>query len=203
MDKAVGKLIENAPFALVIIGLLLLIVGAAGGWPQPKLEVTEPGWRIALAAMGVIVAAGGGILMWGKRPEATLLDPKKYGFKITSPIDGAKVQMPDVSGTYVESPPPGYVAMIFDFGPKAHTYRPRQRAILTASTKTWTAYTVNIRGEPGEERFLILALVGKAGQALCTYFDEVGKHTDPKNRPPIYTLTPDIIECHRVRIHKA
>jgi len=101
----------------------------------------------------------------------------------------------------VKEPPGDYTAMIFDFGPKSHTYRPRQRAILSAATKTWTAYNVNVRGQPGEERFLILALVGKGGQALCKYFDEVTKQVEA-NRPPIYTLTPDIVECDRVRIFK-
>lgn len=95
-EKLFGKLIENAPLALVIIGVLLLVTAATGGWSQLKLEVIEPGWRVMLAVAGVIVAAGGGVLMWGKRPERAPIDAKKFGFKITSPADAARVGTPDV-----------------------------------------------------------------------------------------------------------
>lgn len=60
-------LIQNTPLAVILVGIFLVIVGAAGGWPTPKLEVRETGWRIALASIGAIAAVSGGLLFWFER----------------------------------------------------------------------------------------------------------------------------------------
>jgi hypothetical protein len=57
-------LIENTPLAVIVVGVFLFIVGAAGGFPTLRLEVKELGWRIALAVMGAIVAISGGLFIW-------------------------------------------------------------------------------------------------------------------------------------------
>ncbi len=62
-------LIENTPLAVILVGLFLFVVGAAGGIKDaggwiPKFEVNERGWRIALAVMGAVVAISGGLFFW-------------------------------------------------------------------------------------------------------------------------------------------
>jgi hypothetical protein len=61
-DKTfIEKLIERTPLAFVILGSILFIVGAAGGAQYLKVQVNEMGWRIALAAMGVVLCAVGSL----------------------------------------------------------------------------------------------------------------------------------------------
>jgi hypothetical protein len=61
-DKStVEKLLDRAPLAVVIIGVVVFIIGAAGGLPvgNPPLQITDVYWRIALGAMGVILSGIG------------------------------------------------------------------------------------------------------------------------------------------------
>jgi hypothetical protein len=65
-DKSVlEKLIDRSPLAVVVIGVIVFIIGAAGGLPigSPSLQIVDPYWRIALGVMGVVLLAAGIILL--------------------------------------------------------------------------------------------------------------------------------------------
>jgi hypothetical protein len=115
MDKSVIEaLIKNSPLALVLIGLLLFLIGAAGGWSKPALQVNELGWRVALAAMGGVVAGLGGLLIWRvKSDEESPASAKKYGIQIVYPGNLAKIGNDvEVSGTYNIKPPDNSIILI-------------------------------------------------------------------------------------------
>lgn len=59
------KLIERAPLAVIVIGVIVFIIGAAGGLPlgNPPLQVTDLTWRVGLGAMGFILAVFGLLLL--------------------------------------------------------------------------------------------------------------------------------------------
>jgi hypothetical protein len=57
------KLIENTPLAVIVMGLFLVVVSAAGGWPGAQVQISEV-WRIILAIIGVIVSGFGATLLW-------------------------------------------------------------------------------------------------------------------------------------------
>jgi protein-S-isoprenylcysteine O-methyltransferase Ste14 len=59
------KLLERAPLAVIVIGVIVFIIGAAGGLPlgNPPLQVTDLSWRVGLGAMGLILAAVGLLLL--------------------------------------------------------------------------------------------------------------------------------------------
>lgn len=68
------KLIERTPLFVIIIGLLVLIIGAAGGLPIGKtpLLVGDIKWRIALGVVGLlIVIVGILLLLKEKKPSKT------------------------------------------------------------------------------------------------------------------------------------
>jgi hypothetical protein len=65
-DRSVmEKLLDRAPLALVVVGSVLLVIGAAGGLPigsQP-LQVIEDIWRIVLGVVGCTLAFVGMVLL--------------------------------------------------------------------------------------------------------------------------------------------
>jgi len=194
-DKSsIEKLIDNSPLALVVIGVVLFVIGAAGGWPSPALEVNEAGWRIALATFGVVVAGIGGLLLWRERtsrPPEVALSPEDYGIKIVSPKDGTSVSSHcAVLGTYQNKPPDGSVWL---FAASDSEYWPQETVKFDTKTKTWYA-SANL----GKSGLIKIVLMGKAGQALCEYYFKVGRITD--KYWSIETLTPDIVECSRVTV---
>ena len=70
LDKDIVKeILGNAPFALVLGGVLLFLVGAAGGFPPASINVVELEWRLASAVLGAILA-GFGLFLWRTESDA-------------------------------------------------------------------------------------------------------------------------------------
>jgi hypothetical protein len=66
-DKSIiDKIVEKSPLTLVLAGVLLFIIGAAGALPigDPPLQIADINWRIALAIFGVILFGAGIIFLW-------------------------------------------------------------------------------------------------------------------------------------------
>lgn len=200
MDKFIAAIVKNSPLALVVIGAALFVIGAAGGWPYPVLQVRELGWRIALAAMGGIVAALGGLLLWyGKgEPDVSSTSPtlaKKYGIKIIFPPDGERLDKDfELIGTYKEKPPDEGAAL-FSIGLDKHYYF-KDYVKFETNTKRWSA-RVSFGETPGR-RIILVVILGRAGQALVRYWHRVIR--DHGSHSAIEALTPDILECDRVTI---
>lgn len=64
-EKIVEKLLDSAPLTIIIIGIIVFIVGAAGGLPigDPPLQVTDSTWRLALGLMGGVLVIIGVMLI--------------------------------------------------------------------------------------------------------------------------------------------
>jgi len=59
LDSVLEKLLNNTPLALVVIGVILFVTGAAGGLSPFSIQVAESGWRIALAILGLVLIGVG------------------------------------------------------------------------------------------------------------------------------------------------
>lgn len=67
LDKSVlEKLIDRTPIAIILVGVVVFIIGAAGGFPvgNPPLHVADFAWRIGLGVMGLILVVIGVLLLW-------------------------------------------------------------------------------------------------------------------------------------------
>ncbi|HKP71833.1 MAG TPA: hypothetical protein VJT82_02780, partial [Pyrinomonadaceae bacterium] len=62
-------LIENTPLAIILVGVFLFFVAAAGGLPSQQITIVG-WWRVTLAIMGIISAASGVLLYWVERHKA-------------------------------------------------------------------------------------------------------------------------------------
>lgn len=199
-DKAIiEKLINNTPFALVLIGIFLFITGASGGWPSLSLTVSQLGWQIALAVMGVIVAGTGGLLLWRENTEKLsdkISTPSKYGVEIVSPnkMQIQEVRNPmDISGKYRNLKNVSIQCFAVYNGEYWPVLKPGS---LIINQGNWHA-KLSFGGDTGP-RTIISAVSGKSGLALCEYYWKVGEETG--EWPSIRTLAPDIVECDRVTV---
>lgn len=63
--EAFEKILDRTPLFIVIIGLVIFIIGAAGGLPvgNPPLVVSDVAWRIALGIIGVLLLIVGILLL--------------------------------------------------------------------------------------------------------------------------------------------
>ncbi|MCX6029480.1 MAG: hypothetical protein NT169_09285 [Chloroflexi bacterium] len=188
------KLVSNTSLALVVVGLLLFVIGAAGGWPNPLLKVTEPGWRIALACIGAFVGGAGVLsLLRNKSVGAQgTPSPKEIGIQIVSPSVGEQVARTfPVSGVYRHIPD-GYQIWVFTTNKEGQIrkYWPQEDAMIQGHT--WHS-RVNYLGGLDDAKKILVFVVGKQGQALIHYFKTAG--TENKNWPAIVQLTDDMLEC--------
>ena len=197
-----GKLLDNTPLAVIVIGVVLLIMGAAGGLSKPEVNINEFGWRIAVAFMGVLTALGGGLLFWRKESQVDQKNAVKYGFRITSPVDGQEVDVVDVRGTYQHKPPAEAIISVFELTPSRNELWPKsiEYIDLDETKKTWRAERVRVGSSVGQ-KVLAVAVVGKAGQALLDYYQRVAERTNP--HPGILRLTPDMVICDRVSVKRS
>jgi hypothetical protein len=193
VEKFLSALIKNTPLALIVIGLLLIVIGAAGGVEKYGLDIPDLRWRIALAVMGVVVAGFGALLIWlGRRKPDPSAIARECALKIKTVKDLAGTdQRVRITGTYRKKPPDKSVVLVEQSSAgRTHKYWFKNEPIFDEENKTWFA-NCTVRGNPGSERIFYVAILGEHGQALWAYYLRVGEET--QKWPGIETLTPDIV----------
>jgi hypothetical protein len=203
MDKEsiINKVLENTPLVIMVIGLVLVVIGAAGGLAKADLRIDSSPWRIALAIMGTIVFIVGGLFLWREKSGATSAKDlsKDYGIKITYPQDAAEVgQEVEVLGTY-ETRPPDNLIRVLEHSPTSQHYWPKRYATFNSKQKTWSA-TTRVGGNPNDKRVIVVASIGEGGRALFDYYEKVGKET--KQWIGIRTFPSDVKECDRIIVKR-
>lgn len=71
--SAIEKLIESAPLAVILIGVVVFILAAAGGLPvgNPPIQIIDPTWKYGLGILGVILILVGLVLLIRERLTST------------------------------------------------------------------------------------------------------------------------------------
>jgi len=203
-----SKLPENPVSLLILLGAILVVIGAAGGITYKSiLPFTAPWAQFAVGGLGFVLAMLGVLFVWGGSRSA-----KPYGIVITHPRPGEHVRRVNVSGNIRKLPPEEYklwVLRVYDDGRIA----PLREVTIDKNDQTWVAPNCDVGGRPDQRRFLAAALIGKCGQTFFKYYFEAATHhnkwmddldvprdTEGRYLPAISTPPPDIIECHRVEV---
>ena len=206
LDKTtIAKLIDRAPLAVIVIGVLVFVIGAAGGLPigNPPLQVTDLAWRAGLGVMGLILVTAGLLLISRESGFPTAWNPKvsisKYGIKIESPREGAQVgESVDVFGSYTVKPP-DHALRLFTIVPDGGSFWPQAIAQFDAADKKWRA-KVKLSDAPRYAMFIVAAIVDGPGQALWNYYYKLGEMTNwtPIDGP----FSSCAFECARVWVER-
>jgi hypothetical protein len=163
-----SALLKRAPLAIAVLGAAVFILGAAGGFE--KLKIADPIWQTVVAVGGGCIFCLGIFLLLREDKWA-----KHYGLRITNPIRGDEVDAKfNVSGIYKTKPPAELHVRLFVFSPASQQYWINQ-AVGFYEEGNWKVCSVGVGGKQGDEKRIGIALVGKEGQALCGYYDEVAK----------------------------
>jgi hypothetical protein len=207
MDKIIKVLTERVGIAVVVLGALVFIVGAAGSVTVQSsgIQVVDLGGRIALGVLGLLVLASGLLLI---RQE--LSNPinrwsrARHKIRIEYPADKhiEHGDFVEIGGSYRRKPPDKSLRL-FVVAEDQVRYWPK--CVVTQfdeDNREWSAHISLIKNDPGKRygNYIVAALVGQASAVFWDYYFRVGEskgvweHFNP--------LPPDVIECDRVYITK-
>ena len=203
-ETTLAKLIDRAPLAVIVIGVLVFIIGAAGGLPigNPPLQVTDFAWRAGLGIMGLTLVAAGLLLLSREntlvRSRGKMATASKYGIKIESPREGAQVnEFVDIAGSYVVKPPDNTLRL-FTVVPDGGSFQP-QAIIQFDADKKWHG-KVRLSDAPRYAMLIVAAIVDAPGQVLWDYYYKIGEKT---NWSPIEgPFSAYASECARVWVER-
>ncbi len=209
-----SKLLDSVPTLLIVLGVAMLLLGLAAGITYKGwFPIQEPSARITAVAAGILMAVVGIVLSY--RMGAYVPKAKKYGITITSPQDGDHVNHLTVRGSIKKALPKGFVLKVLRFYPN-NGYVPLSTAVVSVEKGTWEAANCSTGGNPGDTRYLTAYLIGPAGNVLLDYYREASNLHNPMREqlmkltnlpaeflPLITEQTPDMVECHRVKVYRS
>jgi hypothetical protein len=219
---AVIAVVIRAPALFFILGVLLVLIAAVGGWPE-HFDI-QSGWRIFVAVLGGLLISFGALYVWRTGPSGdkgeVLPDPKEtasYGVTIAwgNPATPTPVNNPgpkahfEVTGK-VKKRPRGAEIWVFIIGADGSLW-PHGPAEIKG--EYWTVYEV--RPGWGPRKKIAAYLVGKNGQILIRQYRRAGREIwaikdkineqFPNNKieiknPPITETTTDMVMCAELSV---
>jgi hypothetical protein len=177
-------LLQKTPLFLILLGVVTILIGAAGGmsklpWGIPDLPLREKQAQIVVECVGALVCIFGGwfLVRELRTDEPTHPELKKdYGLTITSHGNNASVSEEfEIKGRFEKKPPPTVAIKLFIRSLQTGDTWPNPRKIdFDDKLKEWTS-SIRPGGNPGEKKIVGIALVGKRAGALCDYYDATSK----------------------------
>jgi hypothetical protein len=216
--EGLAKLFENPESLVILLGGVLVALGAAGGVTYNNFfPITQLWQQVLVSVMGFLFALAGVILVQQK-PRS----PRPYGISITHPGKNESVRITTVKGVFRRRPPAGHALWLLRMYSDGK-YVPLQEVDLPNGENEWEAKDCSMgTGASGARRTLGAFLVGPSGQVLLRYWNEASRRhrslvaavdehnsltesripidTNQRYLPFIWEQTPDMIECHRVDI---
>lgn len=191
---------KNPPVGLILLGLFVAVLGAAGSVPSIGLKFESP-WQGVTVLLGVVVVAAGGVWLF----LVPITTEPVADFEITSApevyLHGAEGHRNrnfyDLYGRYRRKPPDGCSVGIIEIG-TGGGYRLRRKVYLS-DEKKWEAKDIYAIKE-GPIRVAV-AHVGASGEALWQYYDKVRHRHGLNSTPAVDKLPDDIKIFHSVSVN--
>jgi hypothetical protein len=209
MKNFLKSLMENVWLVIIIVGIIVVLIGAAGGLnvKDLNLQVSDSSWRVAIVVFGCIITALGlCLLSWREMRRDKVFSNMKYGicFKIPDPTH-KHIEYTDevqILGGYKLEPPNKSLRLLVVSEDKSKYWPNRIVENFDEHKKEWSASVSLDTSKPGEEYgvLIVAALVGPAGKALWDYYSKVGNTHGVWE--PLHPLPPDTIECAEVPVTK-
>ena len=207
-SEAFQKLIESPQSLLIVAGIFLVALGAAGGVTYHNLFPIQQQWaQIFVSIVGLLLALFGALLVLVQPRSAT-----PYGISITFPTQNALVRKTKVTGTIRKHPPNGYALWILRIYPSGE-YVPLRKVDLHKGQKDWNALDCDVGVPSGESRRIGAYLLGPSSQVMFDYWrdatdrhnrliDELKVPIDRKDRwlPAFKEFAEDMIRCDTVDV---
>lgn len=206
-------LIKRPSLVLIVIGVLVFLIGAAGGLSlvgKFLLPAIDNYGRIALCSLGSILLIVGIILLVREQRHVNGIAELKtaarsYGIKIDSHRDGTQVRtdLVDITGSYRVKPEDGVILQLFTIKTDDSGFWPHPNTEIRFDNekKQWYG-TVSLGANgSGYSMFIAAALVTKSTQYLCNYYKQVGEMIG--SPPPVNGSFEDYaVVCHKVLVER-
>jgi hypothetical protein len=149
-EEIVSKLIDSVPALLTLLGVVLILLGLAGGVSYNQwFPISELEARVAAVVAGTILI-GLGFFSW--RTHVIVPKARSYGIDIDQPKDGDRVDIVDVRGRIRNPLPEGYTLRVLRIYPGSESFVPIGEARVEIGKGAWEAERCNIGGRTGDRR---------------------------------------------------
>ena len=120
MGKVATLILKHFQVVTILVGLILVVGGAAGGWrfSQINLPIDSAVWRYSIGLFGTALIIAAVYIHWEEsrrlstKPRTSApkdFKPEPYPVEIITPKNGAEVEVPfEVTGRCEKPLPPGY-----------------------------------------------------------------------------------------------
>ena len=191
---------KTFPSALILCGIVMWSLGAAGVWPYPYHVIDVPLGRCALVTLGFFpFVYGAYCLAWRGPPKVTSV--AQYKFKIAHPENGSVQNLAggffDMVGTYAKRPPEGYTMAIIE-PVEGNAFAFRRGVELDEEHKRWHANGVWAGEARNRTKEFSIVMVSPAGKRLWDYWEKVGQEHNWEI-PPIDKWPTEFVVCDTIR----
>jgi hypothetical protein len=178
MKEFVKALLDRAPIAIFLLGLILAAVSILGFIPGPKgnIDIPSPS-RVPLGLLGGCILVFASVMIWDQvygAGKARRQFKKKYGMKFSRDRMPVRTRRHKVHGTF-ERQPSERLVRVFERNMDNSLLYPYPPIYIDATTKTWfvDAY---LGGKTPHSKELRLAHVSPGVEALIRYYYKLGEY---------------------------
>jgi hypothetical protein len=214
MDKALIVVVKSFTTLALVVGAVLIVLGASGSLRIGDSVTYTSSNPIALYVCGgALIALAAAAYFLEKRAgtdRTPIPDPADFGIKIIRPGSDVSVdRRTDVFGSINKPLPEGYrLQIIRRREPTPEGYFPEKIAEVDPTGLHWAANACYVGGEAGDGRILEAVLVGPDGALLFDTWRRsekaLGERTPDQGgralSPAIKGFPADTVSCARVRV---
>jgi len=194
------QILERLSLTLFVLAIITIGIAAIQEIPAIGVSIHSFG-QMALYALGAVILVTAIFFSLKETQENGRLryNPKKYGLKVESPLNGSVVNKHfDVKGRVETSPRDNIQFWLFTVRQAKETPCKPYRPVPINTDLTWSVEVTPANPKPNDIWRLVIFAVGPSGQAMIDYYYKAGDRLSDAgihDWPDFDELPRDVVRC--------